>query len=211
MKTIKAFYRDKKGYYCKPNDKKFYYEKGEIYKADDIKLCLSGFHASSHFDISDTIDYYDIAHARYGIVDLNVIESSNGKCVGDKIKILEFLPDDFNILSAYDRTGEWIYNKVYREISNYELGFQKLLQIDEIGRWIYEAGRNWKRFDYKTAFRKLLEVDKKGLYIYWAGKTWKQFDHKLGLERLLEVDQTGEVIYYAGRTWKQFDSKTFSY
>jgi hypothetical protein len=105
MRTIKAFYKDKKGYYCKPDDKKFYYEEGKTYKTDNVKLCSSGFHASLNFDISETIHYYGLAHAHYGIVDLNVIESDDEKSVGNKITILEFLPKDFNVLVEYDKTG----------------------------------------------------------------------------------------------------------
>jgi hypothetical protein len=173
MKTIKAFYKDNKGYYCQPDEKKFYYKEGETYKTDNVKLCSAGFHASANFDISETVCYYGIVYSHYGIVDLNVIEKDNKKCVGDKIKILEFLPDDFNILSEYDRTGAWIYNKVYQKISNYELGFQKLLQIDKTGEWIYRAGIDWEKFDYKTALKKLSKIDKTGKWVAFAIKFWK--------------------------------------
>lgn len=213
MRTIKAFHRDEKGYYCEPDDKKFYYEEGQTYKMDKslVKLCETGFHASANFDISETIPYYVFDKSYYGIVDLNVIETDNKKSVGDEITILEFLPKDFNVLSQYDKTGEWIYFAgVNWKQFNYELGLQKLSEIDKTGEWIYRAGLNWKQFDYELAFQKLLEIDKTGKWIYMAGIDWQEFDYETASKKLLQIDhelgiqrtdQNGKWIYWEGTNW----------
>ncbi len=204
MKTIKAFYRDEKGYYCEPYNKKFYYEEGKTYKMDKslVKLCETGFHASANFDISETIPYYDLSKTYYGIVDLNVIETDNKKSVGDEITILEYLQKDFNVLSQYDKIGEWVYRAGLEwKQFDYGLVLQKLLEIDKTGKWIYRAGLNWKQFNYKLGLQKLSEIDKTGKWIYYAGLYWKQFDHKLGFKKLLEIDKTGTWIYWAGVNW----------
>lgn len=207
METIKAFYKDDQGYYCDPDPtkNKFYYEEGKTYKMNkkDVKLCRTGFHASANFDISETLFSYKITKSHYGIVELNVIEKDSDKAVGNKIKILEFLPNDFNVLSKYDKTGAWIYSAgKHWEQFDYKLGFQKLLELDKTGEWIFNAGINWKQFDYELGLKRLFKVDKTGEWIYFAGRTWKQFDHKLGFKRLLEVDKTGKWISKIGISWK---------
>jgi hypothetical protein len=149
MKTIKAFYKDEKGYYCQPGFDKFYYEEGKTYKMNKklVKMGESGFHASADFDISSTVISYNVSRAHYGIVDLNIIHADIWIAVGDAITILEFLPRDFTILSKYDKTGEWVYF-VGRdwEKFDYNLGLKKLLEIDRTGEWIDLAQKNWKIF-----------------------------------------------------------------
>lgn len=107
MQTIKAFNKDEKGYYCQPYIDKFYYKEGKTYTMDKskVRLCSSGFHASANFDISETLITYNLPLARYGIVELNIVEKDDRKAVGDEITIVKFLPDDFNILSQYDKSG----------------------------------------------------------------------------------------------------------
>jgi len=179
METIKAFQKDEQGYYCQPTRKKFYYEEGKTYKVskNKAKMCKLGFHASANYDISDTVDYYttNLETIYYGIVDLNVINSDSEISVGNRITILKFLPQNFNILSVYDKTG----------------------------KWIYYTGFNWKEFDYKLGFNKLIEVDKTGELIYLAGCYWKEFDYKKGLKKLFKIDKTGIFISLAEKEWKE--------
>jgi hypothetical protein len=205
MRTIKAFNKDEKGYYCKPYTEKFYYEEGEIYTMDKskVKLCSSGFHASANFDISETLTSYTVEDTYYGIVDLKATESDGEKVVGYKIKILEFLPKDFNVLIQYDKTGAWAF---FAECSmkdfDYQVGFQKLLETDKTGKWTYNAGLNWKKFDFELGVKKLLEVDEYGERIYRAGFHWKEFNYKLGYERLLELNAT-KWLRRAKENWKE--------
>lgn len=164
MMTIKAFNKDEKGFFCQPYIDKFYYEEGKTYKMDkeQVMLCHSGFHASANFDISETLTYYDLSKTYYGIVDLNVIETDNKESVGDEITILEYLPKDFNVLSQYDKIGEWVYRAGLEwKQFDYGLGLQKLLEIDKTGKWIYMAGIDWQEFDYETASQKLLQNKRK--------------------------------------------------
>ena len=46
---------------------------------------------------------------------------------------------------------------------------------------IYNAGVNWKDFDYNKGLDELIKKDKDGYHIYYAGSDWKQFDYKKGL------------------------------
>jgi hypothetical protein len=180
MKTIKAFYKDEKGYYCQPDKEKFYFEEGKTYKMNKkrIKMGKSGFHASANFDISDTLLAYGASRAHYGIVELNVIHADIWIAVGNAITILEFLPRDFNILSKYDKTGGWVYFVgSYWENFDYNLGFKKLLEIDKTGGWVYHAGCDWENFDYNLGLKKLLEIDRTGGggWVNLAKKDWKIF------------------------------------
>ena len=205
MKTIKAFYKDEKGYYCDPVGAKFYFEVGKTYKADgEIRMCENGFHASANFDISDTVNYYNVSERTYyGIVELNVIDKDKNKAVGDTITVLKFLPNHFDILSKYDKTGKWIYYAgVFWEKFYFHKGLEKLAEVDKTGRWIYYAGMGWEKFDFQKGLEKLAKVDKTGKWIYRAGIGWKKFDFVKGLSILVEVDKTGEWIYEAGRDWK---------
>jgi len=205
MKTIKAFQKDKKGYYLQCNGNKYYFEINQIYQMDEMsKNCRNCFSASAHFDISETVrDYPLYDDIYYGIVYINFIEIEDDKIIGNKIKVLEFLPNEFDILVQYDRTGRWIYFAgVDWKQFDYEKGCEKLLEIDKTGEWIYWAGSNWKQFDYKNGLRRLLEIDKTGEWIYWAGRYWKQFDYEKGFEKLLEIDKTGKWIFVAGKYWK---------
>jgi len=52
MKTIKAFQKDKKGYYLQCNGNKYYFEINQIYQMDEMsKNCRNCFSASAHMDI----------------------------------------------------------------------------------------------------------------------------------------------------------------
>jgi hypothetical protein len=177
MQTIKAFNKDEKGYFCQPFIDKFYYEEGKTYKMDkeQVKLCYSGFHASANFDISDTLILYNLPLARYGIVEVSIVEKDDREVVGDEITIVKFLPDDFNVLIQYDKSGLWTYS----------------------------AGVNLIKFDYKLGFEKLLEVDKTGESIYYAGKYWNKFNYELGFKRLSEIDKTNEWTILAEHHWKK--------
>lgn len=205
MKTIKAFYRDEKGYYCKPYTDKFYYEEGATYTMEksEVKLCSSGFHASANFDISETLSSYDVRDTYYGIVDLKATESDGEKTVGYEITVLEFLPKDFNVLIKYDKTGAWAF---FAECSmkdfDYQVGFQKLLETDKTGKWTYNAGLNWKEFDFELGLKKLLETDEHGEQIYHAGFHWKEFNYKLGYERLLQINAK-RWLRMAKKNWKE--------
>jgi len=208
METIKAFNKDGKGYYCQPAGEKFYYEEGKTYTVprEKVELCKFGFHASANYDISETAIYYkdDFKKIHYGIVDLNTVDRDNHKSVGNKITIIKFLPQDFDILSKYDKTGEWICWVGYiLEEFDYKKGLEKLLKVDKEGDWIYSAGDYWKEFDYKMGFKKLLEVDKTGEWICCAGNYWKEFDYKKGYEKLLEVDKANKWIPLINNNWKE--------
>jgi hypothetical protein len=204
MRTIKAFNKDGKGYYCDPMGAKFYYEEGKTYRlAGEVRMFRRGFHASANFDISDTLDHYNISEiTHYGIVELNVIDKNMKEAVGNEITVLEFLPNYFGTLSEYDKTGRWIYlSGNYMKNIDFHKAMEKLSEVDKSGEWIYHAGCDWKIFDFEKGLDKLMEVDKTGRWIYNAGMYWKIFDFEKGLDKLMEVDKTGEMIYYAGIYW----------
>ena len=48
---------------------------------------------------------------------------------------------------------------------------------------------------------------KSARYIYYAGKEWKKFDFARGFELLMNTGNA-EFIFYAGAHWKKFDFKT---
>ena len=114
--------------------------------------------------------------------------------------------ENFNKLLELDKTGQWIfYAGQYWGEFDFAKGFERLLEIDKDGEFIFWSAKRWEEFDFKRGFDKLLEVDKTGGWIYDAGREWKEFDYKKALDRLLEVDRSGYWIFLAGIDWKVFD------
>ncbi|NPV12743.1 MAG: hypothetical protein HPY57_13230 [Ignavibacteria bacterium] len=164
MITIKAFYKNKKGMYSNPTGrKKFYYKVGETYQVnrDEVEICFYGFHASANCDISETLFYYDVGHNTvYCLVDINVIETSKDKVVGDKITILRELTYDECV--EYDKTGEWcFYAGLYGLIEPSKLE-DAIIKLDKDGSLCYKFARSVKGANKEKLTNAVIKKDKTG-------------------------------------------------
>ena len=70
---------------------------------------------------------------------------------------------------------------------DYDKGLDALLEKDENGQWVYDAGMIWKTFDYNKGLDALISKDKDGRWVYYAGRVWKEFNYKKGLKYLLKI------------------------
>lgn len=168
MITIKAFLKDEKGLYCMIDKNKHYYEVGKEYvvDTDKVKLCQYGFHASANCDISETIDYYPIYNfVTYCLVDLNVVEKSTDKCVGDRIKIIKELSPDECV--DYDKTGKWCFEHALKiKKASLKKIEQTIVRVDKDGGLCYKLACYVKRGGVKKLEDAVIEKDPTGKWCY---------------------------------------------
>ena len=88
---------------------------------------------------------------------------------------------------------------------DYEKGLEELAKKDRTGRFIYYAGLHWPKFDYRKGLEHLTEKWKKNFWIYNAGLHWPKFDYERGLDALIKKDKSGSWICGAGKHWPEFD------
>lgn len=194
MITIKAFSKDEKGLYCQPNDDKtkFYYDVGKTYEmiVKKVKICKLGFHASANCDVSETLNYYPVRGTHYCLVDLEVIDISINKAVGNKITILKEL--DFKECVEYDKTGKWCYYFARCvEDADVKLLQNRVIEVDKTGEWCYSFAWKVKGADVKLLQNKVMELDKTGEWCYYFALYVKDANTKLLQDRAMELDTTG--------------------
>jgi len=198
MITVKAFKTDKKGMYCDPNKEKHYYRVGKTYTLpkNKVSLCEYGFHASAHCDISETLRYYRVPESTvYCLVDIDAVEISDDKIVGNRMKILKKL--NFDECISYDRDGKWCYIRALKEKDRKKI--KKLedavIQKDKNGFYCCEFARDVKYANKERLKKAVILKDNTGENCFeFAFVVIGHHDEEL-LQELLKKDTTGRECF----------------
>ena len=196
MITVKAF---DKGLKCRD----FKYEVGNTYSipTEKVEMCVYGFHASSHCDISETTIYYPfVTENEYALVDIHVIDRIDDKVVGDRITILRKL-ETLDELIKYDKTGEWCYEYAKRcnDTDIIKQLQDAVIEKDETGEYCCYFAENVEDADIPTLEKAVIEKDRTGRWCYYLARWVNNTNTEKLQGAVIQKDKTGMFCFYFSR------------